>query len=50
MYSKKRNKFYIIDWGIFKIKSSCLDSIKSKKEKAKTHKMIINVINLHLLM
>ena len=35
MYSKKRNKFYIIDWGIFKIKSSCLDSNKSKKRKSK---------------
>ena len=38
MYSEKKNKFYIIDWGIFNIEKSCMlntSTKKSKKTKAK---------------
>jgi tRNA A-37 threonylcarbamoyl transferase component Bud32 len=33
MYSKKRNKFYVIDWGIFKIKNECLKRSKNVNKK-----------------
>lgn len=38
MYSEKTKRFYIIDWGIFKIKSSCLENMSQKNKKSKKTK------------
>ncbi len=32
MYSKKTNKFFIIDWGIFELKNECFENKKNKEK------------------